>query len=394
MRKRLVGIGVLSFAVMAAVGCGGDDDGGAPDAAGQADAASQADASTVELHQSGEFLFLEAKINGFPLLGSGHVISMRVTEIADLVAPSYEEAPGSPLGCKAYEFTAAQATNPGIDVGTVQFSIPDGLAYPPCNFIPGLGYGCVSATGTGGDIGVVNAGEGVYSITDPAVTFGADEVGRQVLIQGAGGSNNGAFAIVAVDGEHVIHYRNPGGAAEPDTAGTYTTLVGLGPSELADPVADDDVLSVALTAGGDGAFESFTQDVNIGDAFTLSDASVDTIGAIPLNGSEFAIGCSGEGGECGTAAATALNIETSDADHGELPPFVFLPPATKQVRIFCIALSGEVTVPAEAAAFLTDSGATRIRTTFARAEQFEVRQDEARVNLIAGHAIGGFTIVE
>ena len=391
---RLVGISMLSLAFAAGVGCGDDDGGGTADAAAQDDAAAGADAATAELHQSGDFLFLEATINGFPQLGSGHVFQMRVQELADVVAPSYEEAPGSPLGCKAYEFTAPQATDPGIDFGTVQFSIPDGVEYPACNFIPGLGYGCVSAMGTGGDIGVVDAGEGVYSITDAAVTFGADEVGRQVLIQGADTpSNNGAFAIVAVDGDNTIHYRNPGGAVEDDTAATYIALVGLGPSELEDPVADDDVLTVDVTAGGDGALESFSQEVNVGDAFTLSDESVDAIGAIPLNGDEITIGCSGAGGDCNTAAATALNIETSDADHTGLPPFVFLPPATKQVRIFCIALAGQVTVPAEAMAYLTDSGATKIRTTFARAEQFQVLQDEARVNLIAGHAIGGFTLI-
>ncbi len=395
MRKRLVGIGVLSLAFAAGVGCGDDDGGGAADAAGQADAASEPDGGAAELHQSGEFLFLEAQINGFPQLGSGHVFQMRMQEIADIVAPSYEEAPGSPLGCKAYEFTAAQATDPGIDIGTVQFSIPEGVPYPACNFIPGLGYGCVSAMGTGGDIAVVDGDAGIYSISDAAVTFGEDEIGRQVLIQGADAlSNNGVFAIVAVEGDNEIHYRNPGGVAEADTAATYTALVGLGPSELEDPVGDDDVLTVDVTAGGDGALESFSQEVNIGDAFTLSDASVDAIGAIPLNGDEITIGCSGEGGDCNTAAATALNIETSDADHTGLPPFVFLPPATKQVRIFCIALAGQVTVPADAMAYLTDSGATRSRTTFARAEQFEVRQEEARVNLIAGHAIGGFTLIE
>jgi hypothetical protein len=186
----------------------------------------------------------------------------------------------------------------------------------------------------------------------------------------------------------------PGESLATPGAGCPGATPGLGPSELVDPIADDDVLTVDVTAGGDGALESFSQEVNIGDGFTLSDASVDGIGAIPLNGDEITIGCSGEGGDCNTAAATALNIETSDTDHGPLPPFVFLPPTTKQVRIFCIALAGNVTVPADAMAYLTDSGATRIRTTFARAEQFEVRQDEARVNLIAGHAIGGFTVIE
>lgn len=385
---------LLCVLAVSFMGCG-DDDGG--DNTGQVDAApdDEADAAPQGEHQSGELLFFEARFNPFPPAGTGPLVGMKLFETAERPAPVWEEAPGSPLGCKVWDLTAAQYNDPGLDVGTIELSV-DGIdeTYPPCNFVPGIGYACVSAMGAGGDIAVEDAKTGIASITDDAVTWSADDVGRSILIQGAGmPSNNGVFAVLSVDG-NTINYRNPGAVAEDGTAGNYITLVGLGPTELPDMMPDDAMLTVELTQGGDGTIESFSRTLDVGDDFVLDEATATLIDALPLDGEEFVLGCDGDGGTCNTAQSTAVNIETTDAVIPEgLPPFVFLPPVTKSIRIFCISLPGHATIPAEASAYLMTEGITRIRTTFARANATTVMQDQASVQIITGHGVGGFTDV-
>lgn len=351
--------------------------------------------------QSGEILLVETQFNDHAELGSGPLIVIGPLQAKeDKVEASYEEAPGSPFACKVFELTPDQFADQGLDVGTFQFTVDGGPTFPPCKYVDGPGWVCSGAEGTGGDIQSVDPKQGTYSITDPGLTFGNDEVGRLVEISGATEpANNGVFPVVDALGDNVIHYKNPAGAEELAMAGSYSTHAGFGPANLADPIQDDFSVTVALTAGGEGKFEDFSTNLEFGNSFTLDTASQQTISNIPMDGSAFTIGCDGEGGECGTAMATALNIETTDAvidpdlplngEEGGLPA-----PQTKYVRVFCLLLIGRVTVPAEASAYLASSGAKRIRAFFVRAESTEEIQENAQATLIMGHGVGGFTDIE
>ena len=361
-----------------------------------------ADASPgLEKRQSGEIVLVETAFNEHPEMGSGPLIvigPMRAKE--DKVEASYEEAPGSPFACKVFELTPEQYADHGVDVGTVQFTVEGGPAFPPCHFVDGPGWVCSGAAGSGGDIRSVDPKAGIFSITDPSLTFGGDEVGRLVKITGASqASNNGVFPVVDAVGDDTIYFKNPAGIEELAMSGTYATHAGFGPAFETDPIHDDYSVTVSLTAGGQGKFEDFSTNIEFGDSFTLDTASRSKISNIPMDGSSFTIGCDGEGGSCGAAMATALNIETTDAiiepdfplngQEGGLPP-----PRSKYVRVFCLLLIGRVTVPAEASAYLARSGATRVRAFFVRAESTDEIQKDAQATLIMGHGVGGFTDIQ
>ncbi|HEU5056373.1 MAG TPA: hypothetical protein VFU21_07600 [Kofleriaceae bacterium] len=377
---------------LSSIGCG-DDDGDGGDTPSFDAAPDEPDAGGETEQQSGEIIFFEARFNAFAPAGTGPLVGIKFFPADERPAPVWEEAPGSPLGCKVWDLTGAQWADPGIDIGTFQLSV-DGIdeTYPPCVYNPGIGYLCASTSSSGGDIAVADAKMGIASITDERVTWSADEVGRTIFIQNAGmPSNNGAFAVLSVEG-NTIRYRNPGAVAETATAGSYTTLIGFGPTELPDTMPDDAMLTVELTKGGEGNIDSFSRTLDVGDDFVPDDATAALLDNIPLDGQEFELGCNGEGGTCNMAQSTAVNIETTDAALPEgLPPFVFLPPVTKSIRIFCISLAGSATVPAEASAYLMDPDITRIRTTFARANASAIMNDQAALQVITGHGAGGFT---
>lgn len=352
------------------------------------------DAGTPGQRRFGNLLYFETRYLEQPSEGDGAFIIIGPFQIKDeQLDPVYEEAEGSPFACKVYEKTAAQYKDPGVDIGTLNFSIAGGPVIPPCKLVDGE-WACIGMEGSGGDIAVVDAGQGIMSLTDSAVTFGPEEIGRVVKFTGTTQpANEGTFPIVAVPDSHTIQFHNPRttAAAEPATPATWRTEYGEGPARQTDPVKNDDFLTVSLAAGGEGNFDDFSKTLEFGDAFTLDTASQATIQNIPMDGSEFTVGCDGEGGDCSEADATALTLETTDAPLDPDFPTAFPDPVTKHVQIFCLLLIGRVTVPAEASQYLVDSGATRVRAIFGRALSEQEIQKYAEITVVAGHAVMGFT---
>lgn len=405
---------IASIAVsLGACSCGDDDGGVVPD--GSVD---DIDGSVTEPSQTGRIVMAAASFHDLPapfdMLGEGMLQIVDVYPVDERPAFAYEQAPGSNLGCKVTEFTPETLAEPPVNMGTLEFTIENGPAFPTCNFVDGVGYACVAAAGmAAGDIAdPATPAPPALTLTDPAVTFGADTVGLKVQISGAGvvapnGGNNGLFNIVNAMGDNTIIYPNPNYGAHLDGGGSvgdfnetlgagasYQVVAGLGPAGQEDPVPDNARIMTQLTAGGNGAFTDYTTDVDVGDSFTLDDATADIIDDLPLDGSEFALSCDGAGGSCSGAMATAIIIQTTDADVSMLPPFVLPPPETKAVRIFCLQpMAASVTIPAEASAFLMNSGATRIRAIMVRGNNTPTLQADATTDNVAGHAIAGFTQV-
>ncbi|HTE52382.1 MAG TPA: hypothetical protein VK698_16135 [Kofleriaceae bacterium] len=381
----------------AGTACGDDDDdddgdgdgGGTPDAA----VVDDVDAAPPATH-SALVLLLEGRFEAFPELGEGVLTESTFQVKTDVVPPSFEESPGSPFACKVFEFTPATFAPAGVDEGPVQFTVDGGPPVPPCIYVPGQGYRCIGAMGTGGDIEVANPKMGIFSITDSAITLGPDQVGRFLIVQGATNpSNNGQFPIVMAAGDNTILYQNPqpGAAEELDTTATYLTAAGFGPAGQTTPIPDDASVTIALSPGGDGDVAEFSQTLDIGDSFTLDTASQETISNLPSDGSAFTLSCDGEGGDCGTSGASLLNLIATDGDVSQLPPFVLPPPQSKAVQIFCVFLAGRTAVPAEASAFLAGQGFTRARAVFVRANNLLFAQPKAEIQVAAGHAVAGFT---
>ena len=397
---------------LSAGGCSCGDDGGGVD---DVDAAvDDVDAAVNEPSQTGRIIMAATSFFNLPApfdtLGEGILQVIDVYPVAERPPFDYEEAPGAALGCKVTEFTPEELAAPPVNLGTLEYTITGGPAYPACNFVEGVGYECVAAEGSGGDIADPEPpNPPVLTLTNPAVTFGADTVGLKVRITGAttNAGNNGFFNVVGAMGDNTILYPNPaygaalmnGGAVgdfnETATTASYKVLAGFGPSGQADPIPDDARIMTQLTAGGNGTFTDYTTDVDIGDSFTLDDATQAIFDDLPLDGSEFTFSCEGAGGDCGAAMATGVIIQTTDTPVTGLPPFLLPPPTTKAVRIFCLRpASGTVTIPAEASAFLMNSGATRIRALMVRANNGDTIQEDGDLDNVAGHAIAGFTTVQ
>jgi hypothetical protein len=144
-----------------------------------------------------------------------------------------------------------------------------------------------------------------------------------------------------------------------------------------------------------------TAPIEAGDAFTLDAASDAILGAIPVDGSAFSIGCSGAGGECNEAFASIIQLETTDGDTGGAPPFALPRSVDRKVIISCASLgeSGRVDVPAGATALLAAadraSPITRVRVAFMRDGFQQVSNPPPLppnpVRIVVGHQIVGFT---
>jgi hypothetical protein len=398
----------ILFACVAGCGGGGDDpdaprtiDSATPDAG--VDAGIDAEPASF----SGTIAVAEATVSGIPQLGQGVTIDIDFAG-NDAVPPVFEEQPGSPLGCKAWEYTPAQAAEPGLDEGTVTLTVGDGApVFPDCTYLPTRGYLCRGANGVGGTIALVNAPQGLWSYTDDQITDATAEIGRYLNVSGAlTAANNGAFPIVAAAPPNTVVFVNPNPAGMPETlpgAATFISIAGAGPIPgTNDPgfLEDDDELTVTLTTGGDGDFETFTRTFTaagggVGDDFTLDTASDALIRDIPVDGSAFSLSCEGTGGTCNTAIGGVLTLTTTDAPTAGLPPFVMPPPTTKQVRIRCAVIgSSTVEVTALASAYLMTAGATRIQASFLRANLQTAGNSgpvPADSNIVAGHAIAGYT---
>jgi hypothetical protein len=397
------------FSVFAVAACGGGDK--TPDArhtidgprfdGADIDAAPDAGPATF----SGTVSLAEVSIQGIPQLGQGLNIDLRFAP--DGTAPVFDDNPGSPTGCKVWVYDAAEATNTGQDEGTVSITSADGTpVIPPCVFTgPTTGYLCLGEAGTGGTIAPI--GGGAATFTSTSITDAASEVGRYLIISGAAmAGNNGAFPIVNAAGANTVVIGNPGAAAETlPAAANFTAVAGQGPIPgAADPgfLEDDDDITIALTQGGAGDFESFSKSFGAlggaGDDFTLGTASQTLINAIPSDGSAFSLSCDTAGGGTGCDAGafgSLVAITTTDSPTAGLPPYSLPPPTTTETYLRCAVIgSATVNVPAEASAFLMTSGATRMQTTFLRANlqtAGNTGQVVANTNIVVGHTIAGFS---
>lgn len=392
MRSRGHFLTILACASLAfAAGCGDDDGGGGTIDSGPDD---EIDASTLPEFE-GQALLLDLSSEQFPDLGNGPIVDIDWQSVAAFDTADWEEAPGSPFGCKAWDHTPAEAADPHLDEGVMEFTTPAAYAQiPPCVFVPGIGYACIGAMGGGGDIAVVDADMGLFSLTDNTATFGAAQVGRLLHVMGTtNASNSGDFPIVAADGDHTIVFQNgtPGADAEATTPGEYITLAGVGPLGQTFPLGDDDMVGFKLTSGGAGDLADFDRTLDVGNAFTLDTASQTLLSAIPTDGTEFTLSCMGEGGDCGASQATVVVIDTTDGSIEGLPPFIMPPPETKAVSIICTFLAGSATVKAEASQYLMDSGATRIRAIFGRVNSSTPVVPNAAITLATGVSTMGTT---
>ena len=237
--KRLVYLGLT---LVGFVGCGDDDGGNNPVDARVVDAqpTDAADIDATPVTYSGTLTLLEAQVlnpgNSGTLFGQGLQASIVFTASDQVPPPVMEEQPGAPFGCKAWEFTPAQAAaaSIGIDEGAVQMASATGLTpmnFPACTYQAGAGYICphTNTLSTGGTIGA-GAG-GTMTLTDADVTYNANNTtNRYVSISGAtNAANNGVFPIVGAPAGNTIVYVNPAGVAEelPATAAHISADFGL-----------------------------------------------------------------------------------------------------------------------------------------------------------------------
>jgi hypothetical protein len=312
--------------------------------------------------------------------------------------------PTSNLGCKAWEYTPAQAAAAagGADEGSIGFTLngTNQPTVPSCTFTAGTGYACPELT-TASTGGVIAAGpqQGLASITDADNAFTAsDSNGRYIKISGAtNAANNGVFPIVTRASGQTLIYANPAFVAETIPAtGSHVNVYGVGPiPSAADPgfLSDDLTANVVLTAGGGNHFTTFTSTTGvgtIGDDFTLTTAELNKLNAIPKDGSAFTVTCDAADCPTGSAAGTVLNIVTTDTATTGLSPFAMPAPTTKQVKIRCAVLGQTaITVPAAYSALIMGSGSTRIQASFIRGALLGGGPES--VSVVAGHAIVGFT---
>lgn len=342
--------------------------------------------------------------NSGTFFGQGPQASITFSSSATSPPPVMEEQPGSPLGCKAWSYTAAQAPAAvlGVDEGPVQFTFTAGTVrptLPPCIYQANAGYICPqAATAQAG--GIIGAGPmaGLATFTDLDTTYNmANSVGHYIQIAGAAtATNNGVFPIVAVGGANTVVYANPGSAAETlPAAATHVNLAAVGPIPSApDPgfISNDAALTVDHAMGGGNHIGAFTATTGVGgtvgDDIGITQNELRKLNAVPLDGTAFTIAC--DGANCGTASGSILILRTTDAPTAGLSPFALPLPVTKRVEIRCAAIGQtSVTVPAPYMALIAGQTATRVQATFIRPTLMS--GGPATVNVISGHALVGYT---
>ncbi len=403
----------LLSAPLALTGCPSGDDDAPPDAqteppadagADAPDAAVDAGAATTA---TGIISVQDQVIHGFP--AAGHGLSVRADFTAPGRPPDFDEMPGQPTGCKAWLYDMQDDPPPAVagDEGTVTVAgtaapVPDG-----CVFNGTDGYTCPVASGrAAATVTPMDAPAALYDLAGLALS--GDDIGRHLRIAGDAEhpGNDGSFPILAVPAPTSAVVANAAAAAGAFDA-SYTVVAGAGAAGLPldsprDPVRDDDRVTIGIDPGGrmDLDFPD-TAPIDAGDAFTLDAASDAVLGAIPVDGSAFSIGCSGAGGECNDAFASIIQLETTDGDTAGAPPFALPPSADRKVIITCASLgaSGRVDVPAGATALLAAahraSPITRVRVAFMRDGFQQVSNPPPLppnpVRIVAGHQIVGFT---
>jgi hypothetical protein len=362
---------------------------------------------------SGTVTVLEAQLlspaGGGAFFGQGLQVGISFVDKTMLVAPTMEQSPGQPTGCKLIEFTPAQlAAQLGEDEGPVQITITGGAAqasFPACNFTAGVGYNCPDLT-TAGAGGIIAPGAGPLAgagiLTDTNTTFtAANSAGRYIRIAGAAtASNNGVFPIVAVGGAltaNQVAYGNPGAAAETlPGAAQHVNIAGVGPiPDAPDPgfLLDDNAASVTHTMGGGNDVETFTQStVSVGDQFALDSATLASLIAIPTTGTAADLTVQCATGSCpnGSSMGMLVNIISTDSAPQAGNPFDFPFPTTKRIQVRCAMIGGatSITIPAAYMDAFIGAGVTRIQATVIRTALLGL--DPPSTTLV-GHAVVGFT---
>jgi hypothetical protein len=360
---------------------------------------------------TGSISILEAAVlnpgAGNGTFGQGAQVSVSFIGSDAVPGPILQEMTTSALGCKAWEYTAAQAAaaTVGLDEGLLDINLvgTNAPVVPDCAYVANVGYTCPqTATAQVGGTIAVGPSAGLFTLTDNDNTFNdGNSRGRYLRIAGAAtAGNNGVFPIVNRTGATTLVFANPAGAAETlPAAATHINLYGVGPiPNAADPgfIENDNTVNVTLTAGGGNHFATFTSmtstgaNMTLGDDFTLATAEANKLNAIPRNGAAFTITCTAAACPAASATGTVLNIITTDTPTAGLSPFAMPLPTTRRVQIRCGVLGASaITVPAEYSALIQGSGATRIQASFIRGALLTGGPPE--VSVVAGHAIVGFT---
>lgn len=327
---------------------------------------------------------------------AGHGLTA-TTILNRVVAPEYEEIPGSVEGCRVYTYDVdTKPQPPEEDHGVLRIGGAKG-GNLECRFVPQRGYVCPTATGAGTfTVEPPAGGASTAAYTVPGAAFSANDVGRYLQIAGTGAAGNlGAFAIVAAPSATQVVVANPRAVAE-SFPGNFTVIAGAGPTpnDLYRPF--EGVSAIELDLPEKVTFASPKATLRPGDAFTLDETSARTLVAIPLDGAATTLRCS----SCGTADGTIVRIQTTDASIAGLSPVAFPAPKKKSVEIQCVRVgTGEITVPAAAMEFLKKSHlaspVTRIRTAFMR-DGLRVHTAAAplpanRIALAVGRGTIGFT---
>jgi hypothetical protein len=411
LRKISLTAAMLAGGAFGALAACGDDGDGNPDARrfdapiGTPDGMPDA---TPAASYVGTLSILEAKVyvsdgsGGAAVFGAGPSFRMAFVDPAATGAPVMEEMPGSPFGCKAFEYTPAQfAATLGDDLGTIGISFTNGVVVPTCGYTAGQGYTCPDPTTAGnGDNANIAPGPapGLFAYVDADSNYTADVNGRYLLISGATpAANNGLFPIVAVAGATTLVYANPAGSAGANVGGTSITIAGVGPIPQSPGfIADNATVSATFTSANTQVFENFTGAVaDFANDFTLDTANAVRLFSIPTNGTEITLDC--DANSCADSLSRVVNIQTTDTPVAGLSPFAMPPPTTKAVLVRCTSVLGGptgVTIPAAYSAFIQSSGATRIQTTMVSGSLATgTGLPNSRLVVLGGHSAVGFTTV-
>jgi hypothetical protein len=405
---------------------------------------------------TGTITVLEASVFGAPQAGQG--IQVAATFLQDGgVPPAYEETAGSPIGCKVWEYTPAQAVDVGVDQGTVSITVDNPDAHPitgdpdipDCTFVADRGYLCIDTVDTGPAAieRVMTSGTTcaaqilrVRDLSGP-FTFTALD-GRYISFTGAANAlfpDGQPFPVVPTPAGaeassasviYIVHPAVTAGTITPENpdacidlatlaaSGMHTTLGGVGPipgfprsgATAEGFLADDATVTVALTAGGGSDIPSFSVDFpgathSPGDDFDLDGASTALFApvqaggqGIPLTGAAFTISCAGSPG----CDMTQGNPPTGDGvvlnietTDADLTgvPATTMPPPMTKAVQVRCASLGSDTASVTAAASAFLASSGATKLQATFIRGSLSGNPEGTVNIVAGHAITTFQVI-
>ncbi|MFP2903489.1 hypothetical protein ACLESD_00115 [Pyxidicoccus sp. 3LFB2] len=361
---------------------------------------------------AGTISIQDRRLLGAPHLGHG--LSVLVDMSTAPRAPDLDEEPGQLTGCKVwvYDMESDPPPRSAGDVGTLSIEGTSASLGPGCVFQDGAGYVCPTAAGQGQaalEHAATGTGEppNTARVSISGAAFGPDDWGRYLQLRSGVGAS-GSFPIVSVLSATEVRVAKAPGADSASAATTYQVLAGAGPvpgtpedEAPGDPLRNADQVHVRLTPGNDSPFQFPETTVAApGAPFTPDTATAGLLGQIPLDGRAFRLGCAGEGGRCGPAELTIIQLQTTDAPTAGLSPYALPPAKSKQVVLTCIQPGerGFVDISAEASALLARAHAasriTRIRTALMRngaALTKNPTPPDNTVRIVAGHQLIGFT---